>query len=54
MQLVLDLVSRSSRVQTIIRQEISNVIGEDSTSPITAKQLNELKYLRATIREVQR
>ncbi len=54
MQLVLHFVSRNPRVQTIIRQELSNVIGEGSTSPITAKQLNELKYLRATIREVQR
>ena len=54
MQLVLYYVSRNPEVQETIRNELYNVLGKDHTGPITAAQLNGLKYLRATIREAQR
>ncbi len=54
MQMVLYYVSRHPEVQQNIRSEIYDVIGKDPATPISQSDLNNMKYLRAAIREVQR
>ncbi len=53
MQMVLYYVSRHPEVQQKIRSEICDVIGKDPTTSISQSDLNNMKYLRAAIREVQ-
>ena len=54
MQMVMYYIARHPEVQEKIRTEIYDVTGKDSTIPISQSQLNDLKYLRAAVREVQR
>ncbi len=54
MQMVMYYIARHSEIQEKIRAEIHDVIGKDPTQPISQADLNNLKYLRAAVREVQR
>ncbi len=54
MQMVMYYIARHPDVQEKIRTEIYDVTGKDPTKPISQADLNNLKYLRAAIREVQR
>lgn len=47
-------LSRNKHVQDKLFREVVNVFGTDKDAPITYRQLNELKYMEAVIKETMR
>ncbi|XP_037805190.1 probable cytochrome P450 4d14 [Penaeus monodon] len=47
---LLYLLAKYPQVQAKVQEEVDRVLGRDS-SPITAKQVNQLSYIRATMKE---